>query len=88
MASEGGSKPMAPDRRPASPDALLDGVVGDPELDGLEGDLELVAGGVAARVHLAGGGLTVRARDALVRDTQLAAMHRRGGEVADAEQVL
>jgi hypothetical protein len=76
----------------AAAEGVLDGehgAVGDPELDGLEGDLELVAGdGVAARVRLAGGGLAVRARHALVRDAQLAAVHRRWGEVADAERAL
>uniref|UniRef100_A0A0E0QV75 DUF834 domain-containing protein n=2 Tax=Oryza rufipogon TaxID=4529 RepID=A0A0E0QV75_ORYRU len=64
-----------------------DGAVGDPELDGLEGHLELVAGdGVAGGVGLGGGGLAVCPRDTLVSDAQLAAVHGRGGEVGDGER--
>jgi hypothetical protein len=74
----------------AAAEGVLDGehgAVGDPELHGLERDLELVArDGVAARVHLGGGRLAVGVRDALVRDAQLAAVHQRGGGVADAER--
>uniref|UniRef100_A0A0E0GFS8 Uncharacterized protein n=1 Tax=Oryza nivara TaxID=4536 RepID=A0A0E0GFS8_ORYNI len=61
-----------------------DGAVGDPELDGLEGHLELVAGdGVAGGVGLRRRRLAVCPRDTLVGDAQLAAVHGRGGEVGD-----
>jgi hypothetical protein len=63
------------------------GAVGDPELDGLKGHLELVAGdGVAAWVGLGGGRLAVGARDALVRHAELRPVHGRRGQVADAER--
>eukprot|EP00268_Persea_americana_P058205 TRINITY_DN7020_c0_g1_i1.p2 TRINITY_DN7020_c0_g1~~TRINITY_DN7020_c0_g1_i1.p2 ORF type:complete len:320 (-),score=41.53 TRINITY_DN7020_c0_g1_i1:261-1220(-) len=63
-----------------------DGAVGDPELDGLESDLELVArDGLAVGVGFAGGGLTVGTGDALVGDAELGAMHRGGREVGDGE---
>jgi len=74
----------------AAAEGVLDGehgAVGDPELHGLEGHLELVAGdGVAARVGLGGGGLAVGARDALVRHAELRPVHGRRGQVADAER--
>jgi hypothetical protein len=62
-------------------DAAAEGVlhgehdaVSDPELDGLEGHLKLVAGdGVAAR-------------DALVRHAELRPVHGRRGQVAEAER--
>jgi hypothetical protein len=64
-----------------------DGAVGDPELDGLEGHLELVAGdGVAGGVGLRRRRLAVCPRDTLVGDAQLAAVHGRGGEVGDGER--
>lgn len=73
----------------AAAERVLDrknGAVGDPELDGLEGDLELVAGdGLAVGVGLPGGGLAVGPGDALVRDAERGAVHRGGGEVGDGE---
>lgn len=63
-----------------------DGAVGDPELDGLEGDLELVAGdGIAVGVGFAGRGFGVGARDALVGDAEGGSVHRRRGEVRDGK---
>lgn len=63
-----------------------DGSIGDPELDGLESDLELIAGDCfAIRVGLAGGGLAVGARDALVGDAELRAVHRSRGEIGDGQ---
>ncbi|GER57100.1 myb-like transcription factor family protein [Striga asiatica] len=64
-----------------------DGPICDPELHRLEGHLELVAGdGLAAGVGTAGGGLAVRAGDALVGHAEAGPVHRRRGEVGDAER--
>lgn len=60
--------------------------VRNPELDSLEGNLELVArDGLAVRVRLPGGGLGVSARDALVGHAELGAVHGCWGEVGDCE---
>ena len=62
--------------------------IGDPELHRLERNLELVAGnGLAVRIGLAGGCLGVRAGNALVRDAELGAVHRRRREVGDGERL-
>ncbi|RDX67084.1 hypothetical protein CR513_54080, partial [Mucuna pruriens] len=64
-----------------------DGSVGDPELHRLERHLELVAGnGLAVRIGFAGGGFGVRAGNALVRHTELRAVHRRRCEVGDCQR--
>lgn len=75
----------------APAERVLDGQnssISDPQLDGLERDLELVArDGLAVRVGFPGGGFAVGAGHALVGDAQGGAMHRRGGEVSDGERL-
>ena len=59
-----------------------DGPVGDPQLHGLEGHLELVAGdGLAVRVGFTGRGFRVSAGDALVGHAELVPVHRRRSQV-------
>lgn len=60
--------------------------IGDPEFNRLKGDFELIArDGVAVRVSLTGGGFGVCARDPLVSDAKVGAVHRGGSEVGDGK---
>ncbi|KAK3443826.1 hypothetical protein EUGRSUZ_B03894 [Eucalyptus grandis] len=65
-----------------------DGAVRDPELHGLEGDLELVARDrLALRIGFPGGCFGVGSGDALVGHAELRTVHRSRGQVGDGERL-
>ncbi|KAF8039552.1 hypothetical protein BT93_B1922 [Corymbia citriodora subsp. variegata] len=65
-----------------------DGAVSDPELHGLEGDLELVArDGLAIRIGFPGRCFGVGSGDALVGHAELRPVHRSRGQVRDGERL-